>query len=139
MKPNTKALLAAWMTPLAILAVVSGCGGAKPAQPSVIVRDTIVVTETKTLVDTLELYKDTTIYQEKVKLDIRYVDRKVFLKAICAPDTIRINQVRVVCPPAEEKPANQRKWGWLEGFGLMALLLLLGFYAFKKIVDKFLE
>lgn len=138
MKLNMKARLAAWMILLATLAAVSGCAGAKPGLPSVIVRDTIVVTETKTLVDTLELYKDTTIYQEKVKLDIRYVDRKVVVRADCLPDTVRITQVKVLTPAKEESGANQRKWGWLESVAIMAVLLLFGFYAFKRIVDKFL-
>ena len=139
MKPNTKALLAAWMILAATLAAVSGCAGAKPGLPSVIVRDTIVVTETKTLVDTLELYKDTTIYQEKVKLDIRYVDRKVVVEAVCAPDTIKINQVRVVHHTTPEKPANQTKWGWLESLVIMIAVLWFVFYGLRKIVDKFFE
>ena len=139
MKPNTKALLAAWMILAATLAVVSGCAGAKPGLPSVIVRDTIVITETKTLVDTLELYKDTTIYQEKIKLDIRYVDRKMVVRADCLPDTLRITQVKVFTPPKQESAANQRKWSWLESVSIMAALILFGFYLLKRIVDKFLE
>jgi hypothetical protein len=139
MKPNTRALLAALTILAATLAAVSGCAGAKPGLPSVIVRDTIVVTETKTLVDTLELYRDTTIYQEKVKLDIRYVDRKVAVRADCLPDTIRINQVRVVHHQAPETPANQKKWGWLESLVIMVAVLWFVFYGLRKIVDKFFE
>lgn len=138
MKLNMKARLAALMTLLAILAVVSGCGGAKPGQPSVIVRDTIVVTETKTLVDTLELYKDTTIIQEKVRVEVRYVDRKVLVRADCLPDTIRITQVKVMYQPEGEKPAKRTKmgfWGFL-GYALVIFTLVV---AIRKLVDKFFE
>ena len=134
-----KALLAAWIILAATLVAVNGCAGAKPGLQSVIVRDTIVITETKTLVDTLELYKDTTIYQEKVKLEIRYVDRKVAVKADCLPDTVRITQVKVLTPPKEESPANRRIMGWLESLIIILAVLWFVFYGIRKIIDKFFE
>jgi hypothetical protein len=136
-KSKTMLRNAALMTLLATLAVVSGCGGAKPAQPSVIVRDTIVVTETKTLVDTLEVMKDTTIYQEKVKLELKYLDRVVRVKAECAPDTIRITQVKVVTPPAVESAANRKKTTLSDVIWWAAFILVL-VVAIRKLIDKIL-
>ena len=64
---------------IASLALVSGCRTAQPILESVIVKDTVIVTETKYLLDTLEVLKDTTIYQDKVRLQLKYIDRKVVL------------------------------------------------------------
>ncbi len=35
------------------------------------------------------MLKDTTIYQDKVRLQLKYIDRKVVVEATCLPDTIR--------------------------------------------------
>ena len=135
-KSKTMFRNAALMTLLATLAVVSGCGGAKTAQPSVFVRDTIVVTETKMLVDTLEIYKDTTIVQEKVRVELKYLDRVVRVKAECAPDTIRITQVKVVTPKAEEKPAEGRKMAPLRSWEWLVAAIIL-FLVVNKAINKF--
>jgi hypothetical protein len=58
-----------------------------------VVYDTTIVTQTKTLNDTIRLFKDTTIYQDKVILDIKYLPgEKIAIKATCPPDTIRITK-----------------------------------------------
>ena len=80
----------------AILAAVSGCRTAQPVLENVTVRDTVIVTKERVLTDTLLLYKDTTIYQEKVSLKIEYIDRFVKVKAVCPTDTIRLTTVKVV-------------------------------------------
>jgi hypothetical protein len=66
-----------------LLAGVSGCRTAQPILESVIVRDTVIVTEPKYLIDTLEVMKDTVIYQDKVRLQLQYIDRKVVVEAMC--------------------------------------------------------
>lgn len=107
--------------PIAILAVVSGCGGAKTLQESVVVRDTVVVTKERRLVDTLMLYKDTTIYQDRVKVKIEYRDNYVKIEADCPSDTITITQVKIVNQPIKEK-----KFGWEGLLGwIIAILCLL--------------
>ena len=108
--------------PIAILAVVSGCGGAKTLQESVVVRDTIVVTKERKLVDTLMLYKDTTIYQDRVKLKIEWRDNFVKVEADCPSDTITVTQVKIVNQPIKEK-----KFGWegLLGWTIAILCLLV--------------
>ena len=117
----------------AILAVVSSCATVKPVLQSVIVRDTVIVTQTKYLTDTLELFKDTTIYQDKVRLQLQYIDRKVYVEATCLPDTIRVTQTKILT-----KEKKQRGWT-LEGGLTMLGLILVGAYIVKRWVDKLTE
>jgi len=108
---------------IATLAVVSGCGIAKPHQESVIVRDTVVVTKERRLVDTLTLFKDTTIYQDRVKLKIEYRDNYVKVEADCPSDTVTVTQVKIV----QSKPKEDKKMGWevLVGWTIAILCLLV--------------
>ena len=126
--------LAMWILPMvaATLAALSSCASVKPVLQSVVVRDTVIVTKTKYLTDTLELYKDTTIYQDKVRLQLQYIDRKVFVEATCLPDTIRVTQTKILT-----KEKKQRGWT-LEGGLTMLGLILLGAYIVKRWVDKLL-
>jgi hypothetical protein len=117
----------------ATLAALSSCATVKPVLQSVIVRDTVIVTKTKYLTDTLELYKDTTIYQDKVRLQLQYIDRKVYVEATCLPDTIRVTQTKILT-----KERKQRGWT-LEGGALLLMLILVGGYIVKRWVDKLTE
>jgi hypothetical protein len=130
LNPNRLAMWTILLT--AILAALSSCASVKPVLQSVIVRDTVIVTKTKYLTDTLELYKDTTIYQDKVRLQLQYIDRKVFVEATCLPDTIRVTQTKILT-----KERKQRGWT-LEGGLTMLGLILLGAYIVKRWVDKLL-
>jgi hypothetical protein len=96
LKKNLNLSVASIILTAAILAAVSGCRTAQPILESVTVRDTVIVTKERILKDTLLLYKDTTIYQEKVSLKIEYIDRFVKVKVVCPPDTIRLTTVKVV-------------------------------------------
>ena len=126
--------LAMWILPMAAtLAVVSSCATVKPVLQSVIVRDTVIVTQTKYLTDTLELFKDTTIYQDKVRLQLQYIDRKVYVEATCLPDTIRVTQTKILT-----KEKKQRGWT-LEGGAVLLMLILVGGYIVKRWVDKLTE
>jgi hypothetical protein len=123
--------LAMWTILLtAIAAALSSCASVKPVLQSVVVRDTVIVTKTKYLTDTLELYKDTTIYQDKVRLQLQYIDRKVFVEATCLPDTIRVTQTKILT-----KERKQRGWT-LEGGLTMLGLILVGAYIVKRWVDR---
>ena len=112
------------MTLLATLAVVSGCGIAKPHQESVDCKGhSNVVTKERKLVDTLTLFKDTTIYQDRVKLKIEYRDNYVKVEADCPSDTVTVTQVKIV----QAKPKRDTtKMGWegLVGW-IIAILCLL--------------
>lgn len=117
-----------------LLAGVSGCRTAQPILESVIVRDTVIVTESKYLLDTLEVMKDTVIYQDKVRLQLQYIDRKVVVEATCLPDTIRVTQTKVIT-----KQEPKRK-GWnFDQMVLGAILILTILYFFKRWVDKLTE
>ena len=131
LNPNRLAMWTILLT--AILAVVSSCATVKPVLQSVVVRDTVIVTKTKYLTDTLELYKDTTIYQDKVRLQLQYIDRKVYVEATCLPDTIRVTQTKILT-----KEKKQRGWT-LEGGLTMLGLILVGAYIVKRLVDKLTE
>jgi hypothetical protein len=118
----------------AILAGVSGCRTAQPILESVTVRDTVIVTDTKYLIDTLEVMKDTVIYQDKVRLQLQYIDRKVVVEAACEPDTIRITQTKILT-----KQEPKRK-GWnFDQMVLGVILILTILYFFKRWVDKLTE
>jgi hypothetical protein len=125
---------AMWMILLATLAVVNSCSTAKPILDSVIVRDTLVVTETKYLIDTLEVMKDTTIYQDKVRVQLQYVDRKVVVEAVCEPDTIRITQTKIL---TKQEPKTN-KWTLESYIGMLAFILTFA-YLIKRWVDKLTE
>jgi hypothetical protein len=131
LNPNRLAMWTILLT--ATLAVVSSCATVKPILQSVVVRDTVIVTKTKYLTDTLELYKDTTIYQDKVRLQLQYIDRKVYVEATCLPDTIRVTQTKILT-----KEKKQRGWT-LEGGLTMLGLILIGAYIVKRWVDKLTE
>jgi hypothetical protein len=119
---------------IASLVAVSGCRTAQPILESVIVRDTVIVTEPKYLIDTLEVMKDTVIYQDKVRLQLQYIDRKVVVEAMCEPDTIRVTQTKVIT-----KQEPKRK-GWnFDQLVLGAILILTILYFFKRWVDKLTE
>jgi hypothetical protein len=118
----------------AILAGLSGCRTAQPILESVIVRDTVIVTESRYLIDTLEVMKDTVIYQDKVRLQLQYIDRKVVVEAACEPDTIRITQTKIL---TKQEP-KQKGWNFDQMvFGALVVLFIL--YFFKRWVDKFTE
>ena len=131
MPPNQPAMWTILLT--ATLAVVSSCATVKPILQSVVVRDTVIVTKTKYLTDTLELYKDTTIYQDKVRLQLQYIDRKVYVEATCLPDTIRVTQTKILT-----KERKQRGWT-LEGAAVTLGLILIAAYFIKKWIDKLVE
>ena len=129
-----KSLFAALTILIATLAGVSGCRTAQPILESVIVKDTVIVTETKYLLDTLEILKDTTIYQDKVRMQLKYIDRKVVVEAACLPDTIRVTQTKLLT-----KQEPKRK-GWSFDQMIGALLFILVFaYLIKRWVDKLTE
>lgn len=89
-----------------LLAGLNGCRTTAQLIPeSVIVRDTVIVTKERKLTDTLTILKDTVIYQDRVKLDIKYEDSLVYVRAICPPDTLTIETIKIVAK--EDKKENE--------------------------------
>lgn len=122
LKPHLLALL---IIQSAILAGVSGCGGAKTLQESVIVRDTVIVTDQRTLIDTLILYKDTTIIQNGVKLKLEYIDRFVNVQADCLPDTIKVWQTKYI---TKVKPEEKKSF-FDDVYNILLLIFVLSLIA----------
>lgn len=129
-----KSLFAALTILIATLAGVSGCRTAQPILESVIVKDTVIVTETKYLIDTLEVMKDTTIYQDKVRMQLKYIDRKVVVEAACLPDTIRVTQTKVL---TKQEP-KRKGWNFDQMIGALLFILVFA-YLIKRWVDKLTE
>jgi hypothetical protein len=78
--------------------------------------------------------KDTVIYQDKVRLQLQYIDRKVVVEAACEPDTIRITQTKIL---TKQEP-KQKGWNFDQMvFGALVVLFIL--YFFKRWVDKLTE
>ena len=61
-------------------------------QTVVVKKDTVIVTKERTIRDTLELFKDTTIYQDRVRVKIEYRDNFVNVEADCPSDTIVVTK-----------------------------------------------
>ena len=109
--------------PSVILAVVSGCGIAKHNQESVVVKDTVVVTKERILHDTLTIQKDTILYQDRVKVEIRYLEGETMVvTAECPSDTVTITQVKIV---QSQAPKSKFSWEGLLGWTIAILCLLV--------------
>jgi hypothetical protein len=117
---------------IATLAAVSGCRTAQPILQSVIVKDTVIVTETKYLLDTLEVLKDTTIYQDKVRLQLKYIDRKVVVEAACLPDTVRVTQTKILAKQ------ELKKWNFDKAVFTIIFVLVFAYFI-KRWIDKLTE
>jgi hypothetical protein len=109
--------------PSVILVAVSGCGIAKHNQESVIVKDTVVVTKERILHDTLTIQKDTILYQDRVKVEIRYLEGETMVvTAECPSDTITITQVKIV---QSKESKSKFSWEGLLGWTIAILCLLV--------------
>lgn len=107
----------------AILAGVSGCGIAKHNQESVVVKDTVVVTKERILHDTLTIQKDTILYQDRVRVEIRYLEgEKMVVTAECPSDTVTITQVKIV---QSKESKSKFSWEGLLGWTIAILCLLV--------------
>ena len=115
--------LALLTIPIAILAGVSGCGGAKILQESVVVRDTVVVTKERILHDTLTIQKDTILYQDRVRVEVKYLEgKRVVITAECPSDTIRVQTIRVVNQAIQKRGIS---WEGLLGWVIAILCILV--------------
>ena len=113
------------------LVVVSGCGIAQHTQQSVTVQDTVVITKERTLHDTLTVQKDTIIYQDRVKVEVKWLEgERVFVNAECPTDTIRVEKIKIVNQKIVEK---RRGWEFYAGLGISILFLLV---IVKEVVGK---
>ena len=114
----------------ALLAALNGCRSTAQLIPeSVIVRDTVIVTKERTLTDTLTLFRDTVIYQDRVKVKVDFRDSLVYLKVDCPSDTVRVNVTKYVYKPAEPKKNEFKEVIiWLS----VLLLIIFGLLIFVR-------
>ena len=119
--------------PMSVLLAVVSCGTAKQVQESVIVRDTVVITKERRLIDTLILFKDTVIYQDRVKLKIEYRDNFVNVEAECPSDTIRIETIKILNAPKK----NQRM-DW-QGFLGWIIVILCGLIILQTLLKELMR
>lgn len=127
--------LVALTTLSATLAVVSGCGTAKTIQESVVVKDTVIVTKERKLVDTLMLYKDTVIYQDRVKVKVEYRDNYVKIEADCPTDTVTVTTVKVVAETREKPKRNTSPYFYLGWLVVIFCLMIILKQVLKSVLD----
>ena len=79
------------------LAAVNGCAFLPHTKQNITVKDTVIVTKQRVLHDTLTIQKDTIIYQDRVKVEIKWLKgEKVFINAECPTDTVRVEKIKIV-------------------------------------------
>lgn len=113
------------------LAVLSGCGIAKQTLQSVSVKDTVIVTKERILHDTLTLQKDTIIYQDRVKVEVKWLQGKdVIINAECPQDTITVEKVKIVNQTIrKERMKLEHYFGW-------AVALLCFIVIIRELIKK---
>ena len=125
-----------WLTIATLTLLLYGCSAqwhlrqAIRKDPSiqkitVVKKDTVIITEQRTLVDTLELFKDTVIYRDRVKLDIKYVDKFIQVEAECPSDTVVVTKtVTSTQIEKKDKKIGIVYWVWFFISGVILTLSL---------------
>tara|TARA_R110002096_G_C14543619_1_gene718650 strand:+ start:248 stop:601 length:354 start_codon:yes stop_codon:yes gene_type:complete len=105
------------------LAAVNGCAFLPHTKQNITVKDTVIVTKQRVLHDTLTIQKDTIIYQDRVKVEIKWLKgEKVFINAECPTDTVRVEKIKIV----NQKIKKERLgWQFFAGWGITILFLLV--------------
>lgn len=94
-------------------------------QTVVVKKDTVIITRERTLRDTLELFKDTVIYQDRVKLKIEYIDNFVNVEADCPSDTVVITKSITTTELKKSASIKERVFDALALLVIGAALVLL--------------
>ena len=101
-----------WIAVILIAIVVSACGGAKQVQSNVTVTEYVI--KERVVHDTVPVMRDTTIYRDSVRIEIRYIKNevgvvdRVYLKADCPPSKLKVVTQTVTV----EKEKRERKPWW---------------------------
>ena len=83
-----------WIAVIFITILVSACGGAKQVQSNVTVTEYVI--KERVVHDTVPVMRDTTIYRDSVRIEIRYIKNevgvvdRVYLKADCPPSKLKV-------------------------------------------------
>jgi hypothetical protein len=88
-------------------------------------RDTIIVTKERVLQDTLMAFKDTIVYRDRVRVELKWQDRKVYLSATCPSDTIVVTKtiIKTELKRVTMKDTLQNMIIW--GFVILAAYVLV--------------
>ena len=103
-----------WVTVILITILVSACGGAKQVQSNVTVTEYVV--RDRVVHDTVPVMRDTTIYRDSVRIEIRYIKdvegnkTNMSVKAECPPSKVRVVTQTVTV----DKEKEERKPWWTE-------------------------
>ena len=139
-----------WLYLLTISVLLSSCGAqwhlkkAIKKDPSILKRDTVVVTDTivtapVSVRDTVTLQKrDTiTITKDRLKVNIVRSFDTITVDAICESDTI-VHFVEVPVPSLVMKDSD-RWYNKVYKFSFYLLLLLLSFVVVRRYLDKYVS
>ena len=66
------------------------------------------MTRERTLTDTIEILRDTTIIQDGVVVDLQYKDRLIYIQAKCSPDTIPVTKYITKTVSVKENKTDYR-------------------------------
>ena len=83
-----------WIAVILITILVSACGGAKQVQSNVTVTEYVI--KERVVHDTVPVMRDTTIYRDSVRIEIRYIKNevgvvdRVYLNADCPPSKLKV-------------------------------------------------
>jgi hypothetical protein len=103
-----------WVTVILITILVSACGGVKQVQSNVTVTEYVV--RDRVVHDTVPVMRDTTIYRDSVRIEIRYIkgvaggETNMAVKAECPPSKVRV----VTQTVTSGKEKEERKPWWTE-------------------------
>jgi len=130
---NFLSIRIALLTTLSVtLAVVSGCGTAKNIQENVIVRDTVIVTKERRLIDTvlLQNWDTLTITKDRVRVNLVRVNDTIYVDAQCPTDTFVVNTVTIKNVKQEKQ---NRGYEFYLGWAIAIFMMLI---IFRTILNK---
>lgn len=114
-----------WIAVILITILVSACGGAKQVQSNVTVTEYVV--RDRVVHDTVPVMRDTTIYRDSVRIEIRYIkdvagsETSMALKAECPPSKVRVVTQTVTV----DKYKEERKPWWTEIIWPIAFIIAI--------------
>ena len=92
--------------------------------------DTLIVTLEKRLQDTLEVYKDTIVYRDRVKVELKWKDRLVYVDATCPSDTIKVTKY------ITQTQIKRSSWvGLLEKISMIVILMLCLYVLVSRLLN----
>jgi hypothetical protein len=95
-------------------------------------RDTVIVTQERLLKDTIEVYKDTIIWQDRVRVEVQWKEREIILSAQCLSDTIVVTKTISTTELVKPRTWKQLVDTWLALALVLVSLVYLVYYLVKS-------